>query len=64
MDAFDSTRMFLNNNSNVIITEADKGNIPVAMDKKDYMDGMNTHYADKTKYRQITFDPQKTAKTK
>ncbi|KYN07135.1 hypothetical protein ALC62_01943, partial [Cyphomyrmex costatus] len=41
-----ATKKFVRNNPNVIFTKADKGNITVALDKKDYLDKVNVTLQD------------------
>lgn len=38
------TNQFLHNNSNIIVTRADKGNVTVILDKQEYINNMETYY--------------------
>lgn len=56
-NAFKTTKLFIKNNPDIIITEADKGNVTIAMYRTEYEDRMTEHFSDKNKYRPLTFDP-------
>lgn len=52
-----STKRFINNNPEIIITRADKGNITVAIDKKTYEQKMLELLEDKDTYIIVKKDP-------
>lgn len=58
------TKKFLKENSEIIIVEADKGNVTVAMERKDYEERMNTIVYDMMTYRRLTKDPTNTLQKK
>src|SRR5436190_10566126 len=51
------TREFINNNNNLILTRADKGNITVALDKDKYIQDMITILSDQSTYTVVKKDP-------
>lgn len=51
------TRAFLNKNKNILILNADKGNVTVAMNKKDYRQRMHNIINDIMIYQRINKDP-------
>jgi len=53
------TQQFLKNNSNVILTRADKGNITVALDKDNYVNKINDMLSDNSIYTKVKKDPMK-----
>lgn len=53
----EQTRKFLIQNKNIIITNSDKGNVTVAMEKTDYDNKMNTMLRDKSTYKILKRDP-------
>ena len=53
----EQTKSFLNKNKHIIITNADKGNVTVAMERKEYEDKMKTILRDRTTYRIMRSDP-------
>jgi len=57
-------KRFLNDNPNLIITKADKGNITVALDKDDYTNKLNEMLSDIDTYSKIKKDPSKNLTSK
>lgn len=55
--AYKSTKNFLNNNPQLIVTESDKGNVTILMDKTDYDQKMENLFNDNSKYTQLGFNP-------
>ncbi|XP_058982824.1 uncharacterized protein LOC131804256 isoform X2 [Musca domestica] len=51
------TRKFLNQNKDIIILNADKGNVTVAMNKNDYKERMSNLLSDMMTYQRINKDP-------
>ncbi|KYN18734.1 hypothetical protein ALC57_08963 [Trachymyrmex cornetzi] len=51
------TKQFLKDNSNIIFTKADKGNLTVALDKNMYIEKVKTMLDDKDTYMKILKDP-------
>jgi predicted GIY-YIG superfamily endonuclease len=47
------TKDFINQNPGIFITKADKGNITVVIDRQDYINGLETMFADRTTYERI-----------
>jgi len=58
------TRSFCKDNSNVIFTKADKGNVTVALDRAHYFESMNKMLDDKTTYQKINKNPVKNLELK
>lgn len=58
------TQQFLKTNKNVIILSADKGNVTVAMDKKEYETKMEDIINDIMSYRRLGKDPTNTLQKK
>ncbi|XP_071578466.1 uncharacterized protein [Temnothorax nylanderi] len=54
-----ATKKFLNNNRNLILTRADKGNVTVALDKDKYIAAIETMLNDRNTYLPIMTDPTK-----
>ena len=52
-----STKTFLKNNSNIIFTRTDKGNIVVALDKHEYIQKMELLFADSNTYKNLRRNP-------
>ena len=57
LDTVEQTKHFLAKNKDIIITNADKGNITVAITKSDYTDKMETLLKDKSTYKILKRDP-------
>ena len=51
------TRQFINNNKDLLITEADKGNITVVLKRQDYLEKMKILLDDSATYEKIDSDP-------
>ena len=51
------TKNFINNNDNLILTRADKGNVTVALDKDKYIQDMNNLLSDQNTYIIVKKDP-------
>jgi len=58
-DLMKITNKFLNNNPNIILTRADKGNITVALDKNEYLNKIEDMLKDSETYSIINNDPIK-----
>lgn len=59
--AYTDTRNFLKTNPNIIITEADKGNVTVAIEKDQYNQLLTQHFINKEKFiRLIKYKQQAT----
>lgn len=52
-----TTKKFLNNNKNLILTRADKGNVTVALDKNKYIDEINNLLSDTDTYTVVGRNP-------
>ena len=63
-DLIKITKSFLNDNPNLLITKADKGNITVALDKDNYMNKLNEMLSDVETYTKINKDPSKNLTSK
>ncbi|XP_067632954.1 uncharacterized protein [Eurosta solidaginis] len=63
-DTVGRTRKFLNQNKNIVILNADKGNVTVAMEKSDYIVKMNNILSDLSTYRILRQDPTLRLQTK
>ena len=61
---FKTAKQFLNNNKDIIITKADKGNITVALDKNMYDIKINELLLDEHTYKRNARDPTSTLQTK
>ncbi|XP_072743287.1 uncharacterized protein [Anoplolepis gracilipes] len=59
ISSYSSTIQFLNNNKNVILTKADKGNVTVALDKNEYVTKVENLLADESTYIIVKKDPIK-----
>jgi len=57
ISAHRSSQLFLKNNSDIIFTRADKGNITVAMNKTDYIKRMEVLLNDKMTYSIVKKNP-------
>lgn len=57
LNTVEQTRTFLHKNKNILILNADKGNVTVAMEKEDYESRMNDVLNDMMTYRRINKDP-------
>jgi len=53
------TSTFLNNNGNILLTRADKGNITVVLDKNNYIKDIERMLQDNNSYIKIKKDPTK-----
>lgn len=53
------TKKFLQDNSNIIITRSDKGNVTVALYKNDYHNDVMQLLGDKNFYIKLQKDPNK-----
>ncbi|XP_071642143.1 uncharacterized protein [Temnothorax longispinosus] len=51
------TKIFLNDNPNLILTRADKGNVTVALDKNKYINEIESLLGDRETYQVINVDP-------
>jgi len=51
------SKQFLKNNSELILTKADKGNITVALDKTEYLNNINLMLQDTDTYSRLTKNP-------
>jgi len=58
------TKTFFNNNTDIIFTKADKGNITVTLDRAYYIDSVNEMLKDPTTYEIIQKNPIKKVETK
>ena len=54
-----TTKSFINNHPNILITNADKGNITVALDKDAYVSRMEEILSDTSTYAFVNKDPSK-----
>ncbi|XP_017484696.1 PREDICTED: uncharacterized protein LOC108373334 [Rhagoletis zephyria] len=63
-DTVERTRKFLSKNKDIIILNADKGNVTVAMEKKDYRSRMDNLLGDLKTYRILRQDPTLRLQTK
>lgn len=54
---FDSTKVFLKNNDNIIILNSDKGNSTVIMYKEEYINAMQSLLDDRNMYQILNKDP-------
>jgi len=52
-----TTKSYCKNNTNVIFTKADKGNVTVALDRAHYFDSINLMLNDETTYERIQKNP-------
>ena len=59
-----STHIFLNNNRNILITKADKGNTTVALEKTKYLNEIKTMLSDTRTYIPLKKDPTNTTQKK
>lgn len=57
LQAIGETRKFLTENNNIVILEADKGNVTVAMERTEYEKKMSTIVNDMMMYKRINKDP-------
>lgn len=55
--AYKATKNFLKINSELIVTEADKGNVTIIMNKSVYEKLLSDYFEDSVKYRKLSFDP-------
>ncbi|RLU24139.1 hypothetical protein DMN91_004349 [Ooceraea biroi] len=55
--AFNSCKRFLNDNRDLFVTKADKGNVTVVMDRCSYFTRMNELLDDQTTYKKLVKDP-------
>lgn len=60
----EQTRKFLNKNKTILILNADKGNVTVAMEKKEYDDKMRIILSDPSMYKILKRDPTTTLQKK
>ncbi|XP_020299356.1 uncharacterized protein LOC109863510, partial [Pseudomyrmex gracilis] len=57
LTALSATNTFLNNNKNILLTKADKGNIVVALDRSVYIDKMRSLLLDNDTYVELKRNP-------
>lgn len=50
-------KKFLRDNDDLFVTRADKGQVTVVMNRRDYIDGMTSILSGKSTYRKIIRDP-------
>jgi len=56
---YNSTKNFLKKHPEILVTRADKGNVTVALNYKEYFSKMEELLSDKTTYEVINHDPLK-----
>ncbi|EFN67919.1 hypothetical protein EAG_11940, partial [Camponotus floridanus] len=57
LNSFNASKRFLRENNDIMVTRADKGQITVAMDKKDYFNNMDMLLGDQITYKELKRDP-------
>lgn len=57
-------KKFLRDNDDIFVTKADKGQCTVIMNKKDYLEKMETLLSDEATYKKLNRDPCKTLTNK
>lgn len=58
-NAYQKTKQYLKSNPDITITQADKGNITIAMLQNDYHSILNEYFEDKNKFYKLVNDPTK-----
>jgi len=58
------TKSYCKNNTNIIFTKADKGNVTVALDRAHYFNSINLMLNDQTTYEKIQKNPVKNLEQK
>ncbi|XP_029664892.1 uncharacterized protein LOC115236523 [Formica exsecta] len=57
LKGFSLCKEFLRNNDDIFVTRADKGQVTVVMDKKDYLEKMESILNDQSTYKKVNKDP-------
>lgn len=57
--SYTATKKFLRSKPEIVIVDADKGNLTIAMDRTTYNTKMDQHFNDETKFRRLCLDPTK-----
>lgn len=64
LDEFAKCKKFFKNNDDVFVTHADKGQVTVILNQKNYIDKMNELLNDETTYKKLNKDPIKSLASK